>query len=274
MSIKLIAMDMDGTLLGADYVTIPPRNVAALRTARARGVKLAIASGRTWSLIGDGARQLGGVDYAMLSNGAAVRETATGRPIYEKGIPNPQAKAMIRFLRRQGLAYEVYCGGENYVEERDRDLVLAHCVTPGFHTLYESHTTFVPDLEEKVGERDIEKVHVFYIPEERTEEIRRGIEATGPVSAANAFMRNMEFAAGGVNKGVALRALAAHLGLGPEEVMAFGDAGNDIEMLRWAHWSFAMANGAPEVRAAARYQAPANHEAGVGQMVEQFVLKE
>lgn len=274
MSIKLIAMDMDGTLLDADHVTIPVRNVAALRAARARGVKLAIASGRTWSLIRDGAEQLGGVDYAILSNGAAVREVATGRHVYEKGIPNAQAKAMIRFLRPQGLAYEVYCGGENYVEERDRTLVMAHCVTPGFSTLYESNTIFVPDLEEKVAGRDIEKIHVFYIPADRTEAIRAGIEATGPVSAANAFMQNLEFAAGGVNKGEALRGLAAHLGLGPEEVMAFGDAGNDLEMLAWAGWSFAMANASDEAKAAAKRLAPANSEAGVGQMVERFVLEQ
>jgi len=69
-----------------------------------------------------------------------------------------------------------------------------------------------------------------------------------------------------------LRALGAHLGLVPEQVMAFGDAGNDLEMLDFAGWSFAMANGSDEAKAHARYPAPANTEAGVGQMVEKYVL--
>ena len=84
----------------------------------------------------------------------------------------------------------------------------------------------------------------------------------------------MELAAGGVNKGTALQALAAHLGLGPEQVMAFGDAGNDLEMLSWAGWSFAMDNASPQAKAAAKYRTAANTEAGVGQAVEKYVLEQ
>ena len=76
-----------------------------------------------------------------------------------------------------------------------------------------------------------------------------------------------------MSKGAALQALCAKLDLGPGEVMAFGDAGNDLEMLSWAGWSFAMENGTDEAKAAARYLAPANVDAGVGRMVEKYVLE-
>ena len=88
------------------------------------------------------------------------------------------------------------------------------------------------------------------------------------------FAENLEFTAAGVNKGTAVQALSARLGLGPEQVMAFGDAGNDLEMLAWAGWSFAMANASAEAKKAARYETGSNAEGGVGMAVERWLLTE
>lgn len=273
MEIKLIVMDMDGTLLDADHVTVPRRNIDALRAASARGVKLAIASGRTWSLIGDTAEQLGGVDYALISNGAAVRETATGRTLWEKAIPNAQALKIIDMLHAEGIVFEVYCQGQNYVRLSEKALIRHNNLTAAFADFYESRAVFPPDLGRALAGRDVEKFNLFYVPPEKRERVLAEAMATGPLEEAQALRHNMELAAGGVNKGTALRALADQLGLAPSEVMAFGDAGNDLEMLEWAGWSFAMDNGTDQARAAARYWAPANTEAGVGQMVERYVLE-
>ncbi len=273
MSIKLIAMDMDGTLLDADHLMIPARNVAALRAASERGVRLALASGRTWSLLTGAAEQLGCLDYAIMSNGAAVRDAAAGRTIYQRGLPNPQAAELIRLLHREDILFEVYCDGQNYVRASDKLRVRRHNF-PGYLTYFEAQTAYVPDVAEALGGRDVEKFNLFYVPSGKRSALAEQAHETGPLEIASAFAENMEFAAGGVSKGAALQALAADLGFTADEVMAFGDAGNDLEMLSWSHWSFAMANGTPAAKSAARYQAPANIEAGVGQMVEQYVLSE
>ena len=118
----------------------------------------------------------------------------------------------------------------------------------------------------------MEKINLFYAPPERQEALRAMARATGPVEISNALERNMEFNFGGVSKGEALAFLAAHLGLAPEEVMAFGDANNDLTMLSWAGWSFAMANAMESVKKIAKYQTASNHEAGVGQAVEKYIL--
>ena len=70
-----------------------------------------------------------------------------------------------------------------------------------------------------------------------------------------------------------MQALSARLGLGPEQVMAFGDAGNDLEMLAWAGWSFAMANASVEAKKAARYETGSNAEGGVGMAVERWLWR-
>lgn len=273
MSIQLIATDMDGTLLADDHATVPQRNIAALRQARERGVKLALASGRTWSILQDAAEQLGGVDYAILANGADILDCATGEYIYENCFPYDQAVALIEGLLREDLPFEVYCRGRNYIRAADVDRLQDALLTPQFAEIYlKRGVTRVPDLVAALEGRPMEKINLFYAPPERKEALDRMARATGPVEISKALERNMEFNYGGASKGAALAALAGHLGLAPGEVMAFGDAGNDLTMLSWAGWSFAMANGTPEARAAAKYHTASNREAGVGQAVERYVL--
>lgn len=273
MSIKLIVMDMDGTLLDDDHATIPARNIAALRRARERGIKLALASGRTWSILEDAAEQLGGLDYAILANGAAIRDVESGEHIYENGIPNPQAKALIRALEGEEVIFEVYCHGKNYIRPRDVDHLEDALLSPKFAEVYlKRGVRLAEDLTEALEGRPMEKINLFYAPPEKRERLRELARATGPVEISQALERNMEFNFGGVSKGTALQALAERLGLAQSEVMAFGDAGNDLTMLRWAGWSFAMGNAMEEAKAAAKYQTASNHEAGVGQAVEKYIL--
>lgn len=273
MTIKLIVMDMDGTLLDDDHATVPVRNVTALRAAREKGIKLALASGRTWSILQDAVEQLGGLDYAILANGAAIREVSSGEHIYENSFPNAQARALIRALEREDLPFEIYCHGRNYLRPKDVDRLGEGLLSPQFAKVYlKRGVELAPDLTEALAGRSMEKINLFYAPPERQEHLRAIAMATGPVEISKALARNMEFNFGGASKGAALTALAAHLGFGPEEVMAFGDANNDLTMLRWAYWSFAMDNAMPEAKAAARYHTASNHEAGVGQAVEKYVL--
>ena len=273
MTIKLIVTDMDGTLLDEDHATVPRRNIAALRQARERGVKLALASGRTWSILRDAAEQLGGVDYAILANGASILDCATGEYIYESGFPNPQAVALIEGLVREDLPFEVYCRGQNYLRTTDVGRLKDALLSPRFAEVYlKQGVVLTPDLAAALAGRSMEKINLFYAPPERREALREMALKTGPVEVSNALEGNMEFNYGGVSKGVALAALAARLGFAPGEVMAFGDAGNDLTMLRWAGWSFAMANATEAAKAAAKRQTASNREAGVGQAVEKYIL--
>ena len=271
--IRLICLDMDGTLLDDDHATVPPRNVAALRAAAARGAAVTIASGRAWSLLQGVNAQLGVTRYAVLSNGAAVLDAETGEWLYRRPMDPAARRAVVALLLEWGLPFEVYCEGENYIQADRAEQVVGSALSPEFAQVLRTCSHFPADLNAALEGKAVEKLHIFHVPPQRRQALLDKVAAWGPLDATTSFGENMELTAPGVNKGTAVQALCARLGVDPEQVMAFGDAGNDLEMLRWARWSFAMANASPEARAAARYTTGSNREGGVGMAVERYLLK-
>lgn len=270
--IRLICLDMDGTLLDDDHATVPQRNVSALRAAAERGAATVISSGRAWDLLQEVDVQLGVTKYAVLSNGAAVLDVTSGEWIYRSCLPDQARVPLIDLLLEWGLPFEVYCQGKNYIQLDRKEQVLSCAFTPQFQRILANYSQFPVYMNDALPAGTVEKIHVFYVPPERRQELAERALGWGPLSVTTSFQDNMEFTAPGVNKGTAVQALCARLGLGPEQVMAFGDAGNDLELLRWAKWSFAMANATEDAKQAARYVTGSNHEAGVGMAIEQYLL--
>lgn len=272
MKIKLIALDLDGTLLDRDHAAIPPKNLEALRRAAASGVEIAVASGRSWSLIREIAQTLGMVRYALTANGACVLDTVTGQILLQDSMSQTQCAGVIALLRRYQLPYELYLGTENYVQRSDLPGVAHYALSPAFHALFQRCVTLTDDMLEAAAQGVPEKFDVFYVPEAVRPQLTAELAPLGLTGGAGGVATNLEITAPGVNKGRALAALCGRLGLSAGEVMAFGDADNDLEMLSWAGWSFAMENGTPLAKQAAKYQAPPNDQAGVGQMIAQYLL--
>lgn len=270
--VRLICLDMDGTLLDDDHATVPPRNVRALRAAAERGALVAIASGRSWSLLEEVADQVGAVGCAVLSNGASVLDVGTGEWLYRSCLPEETWRPLARLLLARRLPFEVYCEGENYIQGDRVEQVVSWALSPEFAQVLRTVSQFPDDLNAALDGKAVEKIHIFHVPPQKRQELLDAVAACGCLDVTSSFGENMELTATGVNKGSAVQALCAKLGLGPEQVMAFGDAGNDLELLRWAGWSFAMDNGSDEAKAAARYTTGTNREGGVGMAVEQYLL--
>ena len=270
--IRLICLDMDGTLLDDDHATVPPRNVAALRAASERGAAVAIASGRAWALLQGVHAQIGVTRYAVLSNGAAVLDIPSGEWLYRRPMDPSVRRTILTLLLDWGLPFEVYCEGENYIQHDRTEQVVSSALSPEFSQVLRTCSHFPEDLNAALEGKDVEKIHIFHVPPERRQELLDAVAACGPLAVTTSFGENMELTATGVNKGSAVQALCARLGLAPEQVMAFGDAGNDLELLRWAGWSFAMGNASDEAKAAARYVTGSNTEAGVAMAVERYFL--
>lgn len=263
--IRLVAIDLDGTLL--DSAKRPdPDFPALLGQLLERGIAVVPASGRQHESI----RRIVSVPHleerhgplAIIAENGALASRA-GEVVAVDGVARPAVVATLAAVREYtdagGDVGVVLCGRRSAYVTRTDDAFLA--VTAPYYPLLE----VLSDPEELAAiEDDVLKVAVW-------EPGGTEYGVAGPITAAlSADTRVLVSAPTWVDvmsptadKGTALAALQAELGVAPEHTMAFGDFPNDIGMLHRAAWSFAMAGAHPAARAAARFQAPSNDEQGV-----------
>lgn len=272
MPIQLIAMDLDGTLLDSDHITVSERSREALRLAAEKGVRLVLASGRTWVQMESVSSQIPFAQYALLSNGAAARDLLSGEGLFTFDFPWEDFRALLSLLHRYDAVFETYCGGRSFLERRLAGQFQNDSLPAAFIERLIARLTIVDDMEAALAGQTPEKVNVFSMQEQHYEPLLEALRESGRFEVSSSIIGNMEVNAKGVNKGAGLQRLCETLQIAPENVMAFGDATNDLAMLQFAHWSFAMANGHALAKQAARYEAASNEEDGVAQAIERYVL--
>lgn len=255
--IRLIAVDMDGTLLLPDG-SVPEGLWPLLERLRDRGIAFAPASGRQLATL---QRTFAGVDAELdyiAENGAYV---VRGDVEVSSDAVDPSVAAevvvRVRSLVASGAlrAGLVLCGKRSaYVEDTD-EAFLAEV------DKYYARLEVVPDLLEV--DDQILKLAIFDVDggERHTAPAFADLAATHQVVVSGQHW--VDIMNPTVNKGVALRALQDALGVTSAQTAAFGDYLNDLELLRAADWSYAMADAHPEVAAVARFRAPSNAQAGV-----------
>lgn len=273
MGTKLLAFDLDGTTI-VDHWVLPEENRRALLAAAEQGVLLVPATGRMRSFLPRDILNLP-VRYAITSNGGAVYDLSTGQVILEELIPNPLAQRIYRVLSSYDIYMEYYTGGRAITQKALRDRALSGMLPKRKHWLVEQkdyiYTEDIGAMLESTGLCP-EKVNLPYMEPGQHEEIWRRLEALGGLRLTSSIPDNIEINAQKAHKGAALLALAHRLGLRREELFAIGDNGNDVSMLEAAGGSAAMADGAAEALAAAKYVAGCHDEGGVAQAVERYVL--
>ena len=270
MDIKLIAMDLDGTLL-TDDKRLTPRNRAALEKAAETGVEIVPATGRLYRALPEEIRALPFLRYVIAMNGAAVLDLKTGKTLYAAEIPSAEALEILRFLDGQDMIYDCYYKGSAYMTESMK--ARAGEYTSGFplQSLLSLRVP-VPDLKAFLRERGggVQKIQInARTPELRQTLLRELPERFPEIIATSSLPGNIELNHVRANKGDALSFLAAHLGLNNrEQTMAFGDGLNDVAMLRAAGTGVAMGNASPEAAAAADRVPADNNHAGVAEVIE------
>ena len=272
--IRLIALDLDGTLLDSEK-RISPRNRAALDAAAERGVHIVPTTGRFFDAMPPVVRDLPFVRYAVTINGAAVFDRLENRTISEDLIPLGTALAILDVLDGFDCIYDCYVG--NWGWNAEANVAKADEYAPDVHyaVMIRDLRTHVSDLRAhlRTTGRDVQKILTFVKDPTLYASMTAAVAAVAPgIIPTTSNARLFEFNSPGAHKGAALAKLAAHLGFGIENVMALGDGLNDLTMVRDAGFGVAMANAVPEVLAAATFVASSNDEDGVAEAIERFVL--
>ncbi len=272
--VRLIALDMDGTLLLSDHQTVPQQNIDAIRRADAAGIHVCICTGRMLEDASDFARRLDLPCMLIACNGTRISDAPLpeGKIIYRRSLEPEDAKRAIDIL----LPYRIMMNG--FEDGRVTTVAFA----PGQH--YHITDRALVDVcygEEAMYAAARRGLMKLYLAEDGY----AGSVDTDNIKAARAAVRkalphlqltqsspgNIEIMPENAGKGTALAFLAKHLGLEREQVMAMGDAENDLSMLEYAVHSVAMANASPAVKTACRYQTLSNDECGVAAMIDRVL---
>ena len=261
--IRLIAMDMDGTLLGRERGVIPPVNLQALQAAQARGIRLCLASGRAPDDAGFHAVDAGLSMHIIALNGGVMLMEPLGPVISSRHIPADAAHRVYRLIQQARLPFALFS---------DHDVALSR---PSDYTglMKDVWGTF---MDREGGLSRVSKFVVTSLSDPALlPPLRAQIEALCPeVEVTSSWIDNIEINPRGVNKGAALAALAERLGIPMAQVMAIGDNDNDVSMLQAAGVGVAMGNATPAALAAADYVTLPCLEDGVAAAIRVLALKE
>ena len=276
MKIRLVAFDLDGTLLD-DEKRLPRENLEALTEAARQGVICVPATGRIVGAIPPVVRQLPFVRYFIVTNGAAIYDAEEDRLLLRADVPLELALDCCRYMAGLPIVYDCYQNERGWMNRSFYENLEPFFVTePRMLELIRQTRTPVEDLYETLKARGepVQKLQMFFRPDQMDERARQLelLPARFPaLTATSSVSNNIEINSIHAGKGKALHALCRHLGLDPAETLAFGDGSNDLELLQMAGLGVAMANAQEPVLRMADAVAGNNNEGGLGKMLRSLM---
>ena len=268
MDIRLIGIDIDGTLLDS-HSQLTPATVAALQRAADRGIQVAFSTGRFVTELTYLARQLPMIRYAVTCTGAEVIDLETGETLARRAFSNAEHRRLYQLLRPLDSMIQIFSEVDNRIHNSARELERCerYCGQDLAAIIRSCHVA-EEDLDRYVecytGQAN--KLHVFYADRAEKEKAL-ALLAGEPFFVSESTPLDLEVMPLGVDKGYGLEQLARHLGLDRSQVAAVGDGGNDAAMLRYAALGVAMGNGSSEAKAAADYITADNDHDGLAQWI-------
>ena len=273
IDIKLVGLDLDGTLLDDDR-KIRPRTIEALRSAAENGINLAVISGRNFLAVPAEIRGLSFIRYYVLCNGAAIYDAWEDNMLYRADIPLDEAIEIYHALEQEDVYYDCYLSDGAWTQQSHFDRIDEFVPVESHRAFLKVSRTPFPNLCEALKQRGkpVWKVQSIYKDTATRDKEMARLQAQFPqYSLCTAYSYNLEFNVPEANKGDGLMQLARILDIPPEQVMAFDDGGNDVTMLKNAGTGIAMGNASTAAKAAANYIGPTNTEDGVAQVLEAMV---
>jgi len=278
MAVRLIALDIDGTLLDSRW-TLPEANRAAIGEATRRGIEVALVTGRRYDFAMPIAVQIGSPLTMIVSNGALIR-TEDGKTHLRHLLPRETAARVLEITKpwRDGC-------GVVFDRPRENQVILEIIATddPIRSAYYARNKEFLGQavpLESCLTEDPLQVMLSGKVePMRDAEAILRSAAAAEKFGVASTVYESRDFAMIDVihpqcSKGAALAEWAALRGLARAEVMAIGDNHNDLEMLSFAGIPGVTGNCVPELRNFGWHETASNDHNGVAAAIEQFALRE
>jgi len=272
MAVKVILLDLDGTLLNSEK-TVSPANYAALERAAEMGVHIVPATGRFYDAMPEVVRNLPFVRYVVTVNGAEIYDAKEKKVLHKEELEPEEAVAIYEYLSGLPALCDAYVEGWGYMDRSYYGRIDEFATVPYVAKMLKELRTPVDDMMAFLCQHKVQKLMAFFKDmDRRALELERVAERFPHTAVSSSIANNIEVNAKKATKGGALLNLCRVLGIDVKDSMAFGDGSNDLSMIRNAGIGVAMGNAYPGLKEAADYVTLTCDEDGVAHAIETFVF--
>ena len=273
-SIKLVASDLDGTLLNRNK-ELTPRLYQALERIHEQGIYFVPATGRPFGTVPQAIKAMPFLRYVITSNGAAIYDAAKQKNIVENNLPPQAVDAVIPIAKRLPVITEYFIRGRAYIAKSVYENLSSYALT-------ESHIRYILDSRTPVenfweemqkNHAILENINLIFRDMQLRQTVWAELRALGLCSVTASTPQNIEITSPHATKAKALETLCTLLHISRESVLALGDGDNDLPMLQFAGIGVAMANGEAHIKAEADLIAEDCDNDGAAKILEQFLLE-
>lgn len=271
--IKCIALDLDGTTLTTGK-EISAATREALSRAMAAGITVIVASGRAFASLPREILEIEDIRYAITGNGAAMVSLPSGACLKRNVLSRESVEKILEGTRREAVVYEGFIEGIAYAD-------VSFVSDPAAYGIYGRGIEYIRQTRRPVeniagflkeNADRLDSMDMLVLDDEKISPVSAWLRNEVPDIYLTSSMRKLLEVSnrdGGKHSGV--RFFSEYLGILPEEIAAFGDADNDVDMLRYVGYGVAMANASDNCKAAAGYITKSNDEDGVAYALEHIL---
>lgn len=273
MDIKLIALDLDGTLMNSKK-QLSKENRKALTECIENGILVVPCTGRTADGIPSEIKDIDGIRYAIATNGAVIHDLKENAVLDTRMLTWEKAMELLEFVDNYPVMYDPYIEGRGITEPKFFENLSDYCLTDALQDLVKKTRDLHPSIIDYVRNirKPVEKINLFFPDMEGRARLRAELNKQADILVTSSIPNNLEINALGASKGEAIHRLADLLGIDRAQTMAIGDGENDFTMIRMAGVGVAMKNASEELQAEANYVTETNDDDGVAAAIYRLVF--
>lgn len=265
MSIKCVALDLDRTTLDGKG-RLSEKNRQALIQAIENGIHIIVASGRAFDTLPDDILGLPGIEYAVTGNGAAMYHVPTGKCLHKYMLLEKDVQAIMDATASEPVTYEAFIDGTAYAGREYVNDPASFGATPQAVEYVRTTRHLVSDIRSFISEnrRRMDSMDIIVGEEKKKDEVWELVEkCADEIYITSSIKQLIEISHRDAGKHSGVKYFMDLLGLRREEIAAFGDADNDVDMLSFVGCGIAMENASKKCKAAADYVTRHHDEDGV-----------
>ncbi|MFA9399215.1 MAG: Cof-type HAD-IIB family hydrolase [Clostridiaceae bacterium] len=274
MGVKLVCLDLDGTLLNDDK-TMSENNIKTLKEIKNTGIKIAISTGRPYinasyfgSLIGD--------EVSIISsNGAYLREKEKDILLNKESLSLESVISVTNIIKKYGFTPQFHTRNSVFTEKLEYSSYFLKAMNTILPKEFWINIVMVDNWNNYTKDYNDEFIKSIFIHEDidLVEKIKEELLRIPSLNVTSSLPTNIEINEKGVSKGKTVLKLANYFGISKDEILCMGDNKNDISMLSICGTPIAMGNAGKEIKDIAKYVTKSNNEDGVAHALKKYILK-